>query len=170
MQPKNTKNAHRNCKKSHKKCQKWYIGDNRYIARSFTYWLFLIASFHHIGYPRYYRDILESVPVLTLYNVLRTIEWIPRVIPSSNKMTFSLWLSFAINHVQSTFACASCYCVRQSRGCHLWCMTRGLTNPGSGVWGESVLLLVLNSVTSTLQWIRQTEDTPTTLSEINLTG
>jgi len=43
------------------------IGDNRYIARSFTYWLCPITSFHHIyniGYPRYYRDILESVPFL----------------------------------------------------------------------------------------------------------
>jgi hypothetical protein len=48
--------------KSHQKCQKWYIGDNRYIARSFTYWLSPITSFHHIGHPRYYRDILESVP------------------------------------------------------------------------------------------------------------
>ncbi len=78
---KKCKNAHRNFK-NHTKNPKNDIsgitdilGDNRYIARSFTYWLSPITSFHHhIGYPRYYRDILESVPFLTPY-VVPGFQW-----------------------------------------------------------------------------------------------
>jgi hypothetical protein len=43
-----------------------YIGDNQYIAGIFTILVSPITSFHDIGDNRYYRDILESVPTLTV--------------------------------------------------------------------------------------------------------
>jgi len=68
MHPTNTKtaqNADRNCQ-NHTKNAKNDISEITDILPGFSpYWLSPIISFHHIGYPRYYRDILESVTGLT---------------------------------------------------------------------------------------------------------
>ena len=75
---KSAKNCTQKLQKSHQKCQKWYIGSNWYIARSFTYWLSPITRFHHIGYPRWWWWLLfvlaETKISPKLYN--------PRVLPT----------------------------------------------------------------------------------------
>jgi hypothetical protein len=52
---------HTKVQKTHKKCKNKYISSNRYIAGWRGSDIVLVHSFHHIGYPRYYRDILQLI-------------------------------------------------------------------------------------------------------------
>jgi len=64
MHPKNSKNAenaYRNCKNHIKNATNDMSGITDILPGLSPYWLSPIISFHHFGYPRYYRDILESV-------------------------------------------------------------------------------------------------------------
>jgi hypothetical protein len=66
--PKNTKKCtktHRNCKNHTKNAKNDISGISDILPGFSPYWLSPITSFHHIGNNRYYRDILESVPILT---------------------------------------------------------------------------------------------------------
>jgi hypothetical protein len=63
MHPKNTKNA----KKMHTEIAKitQKMPKIIYIWGLSKYWVSPITSFHHIGFPRNYRDILVPIPHLT---------------------------------------------------------------------------------------------------------
>jgi hypothetical protein len=54
VHPKNTKKSKitPEIAKITQKMPKIYIGDNRYIAWSFTYWLSPITTFHHVSDPQ----------------------------------------------------------------------------------------------------------------------
>jgi hypothetical protein len=52
---------HTKMQKTHKKCKNRYIGSHRYIAGWRRSDMVLVYRFHHIGYPRYYRDVLDSI-------------------------------------------------------------------------------------------------------------
>jgi len=56
--------THRNCKNHTKNAKNDISGITDILPGFSPYWLSPITSFHQIGYPRYYRDILESVPTL----------------------------------------------------------------------------------------------------------
>jgi hypothetical protein len=58
---KNAENAYRNCKNHTKNATNDMSGITDILPGLSPYWLSPIISFHHFGYPRYYRDILESV-------------------------------------------------------------------------------------------------------------